>query len=124
ISRTEMAVRELVDRLGRRVLIFGQELSSSRTTGHAEAIIRKAEEMARSGEYEYITLQRSWRTATGLDKASRSIPDIIGVRRDGVVHAFEIRSATDDFGKLRQRLREGMDTLPPERRGHFDVLAP
>lgn len=80
--------------------------------------------MARSGKYEYITQQRSWRTATGRVGTSRKIPDIIGVRHDGKVDAFEIESRSDNEASLRSRLKEGMNTLPEERRGDYDVLKP
>jgi hypothetical protein len=110
---------------GRTVTVWGQaEAASSTTPGHAEAMNNLVNRLAATGEYEYITLQRSWRTATGRAGDSRSIPDVIGVRRNGTVDAWEVRSATDDPIVLRDRLRSGMDCLPPERRGTIEVLPP
>jgi hypothetical protein len=82
----------------------------------------KALAMAVSGDYEYITIQRSWRTATGRVSESRRIPDIIGVRRDGRVDAYEVKSSTDKEKELSQRLREGMQSLPAKNRGQYEVL--
>ena len=80
--------------------------------------------MARSGDYEYITIQRSWRTATDRVGQSRRIPDLIGVRRDGRVDAFEVRSKSDRRDEPRKRLREGMRSLPSKYRGQTQVLEP
>ncbi len=81
-----------------------------------------AHEMADSGSYEYITIQRSWRTATGRLSENRRIPDIIGVRRDGKVDAFEVRSKSDNSDALETRLKEGLNSLPPKHRGRTGVI--
>ncbi len=109
---------------GRQVAIWGQTRSSSTTPGHDRTMEAKALSMALSGEYEYVTIQRSWRPATGRVGKSRRIPDIIGVRRNGKVDAFEIRSRTDKKNILRQRLQEGMKTLPVKHRGKTSVFEP
>ncbi|MEI9983504.1 MAG: hypothetical protein WDN69_10030 [Aliidongia sp.] len=97
VPRRGMTSRVVFDRNGRPVTIYGQaERSSSKTDGHAEAMNDLAEALARSGNYEYITIQRSLRTATGRVGTSRNIPDVIGVRRNGLVDQFEIRSNTDN----------------------------
>ena len=60
----------------------------------------------------------------GRISASRDIPDVIGVRRNGVVDAWEVRSATDPVRDLEIRLENGMKTLPVERRGQIKVIEP
>ena len=124
VQRSDMTVRTAKDAQGRAVAIWGQTRSSSTTPGHDKTMEAKALSMALSGDYEYITIQRSWRTATGRVSKSRRIPDIIGVRRSGRVDAYEVESKTDKRKDLRQRLREGMQTLPAKRRGNYDILEP
>jgi ferric iron reductase protein FhuF len=53
---------------------------------------------------------------------SGKIPDVIGVRHDGRVDAFEVQSKSDEKEDLEKRLEEGMETLPEERRGDFAVI--
>lgn len=124
IERKAMPKRTVKDNRGNDVVIWGQTSSASTTPGHDKTMEAKARDMARSGEYEYITLQRAWRTATGRVGKSRKIPDIIGVRRDGRVDAFEVESKTDKRNDLRQRLRNGMNSLPAKHRGQFDTIEP
>ncbi len=109
---------------GNPVDVWGQSKSPSRTPGHDAAMEAKALQMARSGKYEYVTIQRSWRTATGRVGKSRKIPDVIGVRRDGKVDAIEIRSKTDSHALLEKRLEQGMATVPRARRGQTIVIDP
>jgi RHS repeat-associated protein len=92
------------------------------TPGHAKVIARQVKNMAESGEYEYITLNRSWKVTTGLENASGRRPDIIGVRRNGLVDAFEIKSKSDTKASLTKRLQEGMNTLPTRNQGSVHVL--
>ncbi len=125
VPRPGMTSRTVTAPNGRTLTVWGQaEAASSTTPGHAEAMNNLATQLAATGEYEYVTIQRSWRTATGRVGNSRSIPDVVGVRRNGVVDAWEVQSATDVEAVLRQRLRNGMNTLPPARRGQINVIPP
>lgn len=124
VNRPGMTARTVKDKNGTSVTIWGQSRSPSRTRGHDATMKAEAERMARSGDYEYVTIQRSWRTATGRVGKSRKIPDVIGVRRDGKVDAVEVRSKTDKSHVLRQRLKKGMRTLPPARRGDIKIIYP
>src|SRR5262249_32672074 len=124
LDRPGMQIQTVKDKHGRSVNIYGQCSSSSRTPGHAEAIEALAKKLAESGEYEYVTMQRSWRTATGREGTSSNVPDVIGVRRDGRVDAWEVRSNSQTRGDLLDRLGEGRNTLPPERQGTIDVIEP
>lgn len=125
VPRPGMQSKAVADKDGNPVIIYGQaEKSSSTTVGHAEAMNKLANKLAQSGDYEYITLQRSWRTATGRVGTSGSIPDVIGVRRDGRVDAWEVQSKTDDPSVLRERLRSGLNSLPIEKQGQIQVIPP
>lgn len=104
------------------VEIWGQTQSSSTTPGHDKTIEAKALAMAYTGKYRYITLQRSWRTATGRLSESKLMPDLIGVRHDGRVDAVEVESKTDKTEDLEARLEEGMRTLPEQHRGDTEVI--
>jgi hypothetical protein len=110
---------------GKQVEIWGQaEFSSSTTPGHFRTMVQHVEKMAKTGEYKYFVLQRSWRTATGRTSQERLMPDIIGVRWDDVVDAWEVRSLSDTTEILRARLKVGMQSLPERYRGRWDVLEP
>ncbi len=123
IFRRGMPVRFAKGTKGRRVPIYGNSASASRTEGHAETIDRAAERMAASGKYSHIVIgDRSLRTATGLKDASRRRPDIIGIRNDRKVDAFEVPSKSDSEELLIIRLDEASFTLPEEVRGTFDLL--
>jgi hypothetical protein len=105
---------------GTRILGTAQE---TQTPGHVLQIAKRVQKMAQSGEYEYITLNRSWKVTTGLDQAAGDLrPDIIGVRRNGVVDAFEVMSKRDTQTNLLRRLNEGIRTLPAQNRGAVRVI--
>jgi len=96
---------------------------TTRTEGHVLQIARQVQRMTQSGEYEYITFNRSWKVTTGLkDAAGELRPDIIGVRRNGVVDAIEVMSRTDKYPQLIKRLNEGLQTLPAQNRGTVQVI--
>ena len=105
---------------GTKILGKAQE---THTAGHVRQIALQVQRMAHSCEYEYITLNRSWKVTTGLKDAAGNLrPDIIGVRRSGVVDAFEVMSKRDTVPSLIQRLNEGMNTLPVQNRGEVTVI--
>jgi hypothetical protein len=124
VKRKAMPERTFKDARGNPATLRGRSDSTSKTPGHDSTIAAEALEMVQSGKYEYVTMQRSWRTATGRVSDSGLIPDIMGVRRDGRVDALEVKSNSDKTDALRRRLRQGMNTSPPERRGRYDVLQP
>ncbi len=110
---------------GRKLTVYGQaEYSSSTTAGHADAMNNLVERLAASGQYEYVTLQRSLRTATGRVAPSRSIPDVIAVRRDGAVDLWEVRSNSQTAEELGIKLERDMQSLPVQRRGRPRVIEP
>lgn len=122
VNRPRMPHRTVTDANGDKVTIWGQSKSTSKTRGHDAAMDAEAFSMATSGDYEYVTIQRAWRTATGRVSPSTLIPDVIGVRRNGKVDAVEVRSHTDKTSKLMERLRRGRRTLPEKHRGEVKVI--
>jgi hypothetical protein len=52
------------------------------------------------------------------------MPDVIGVRRDGVVDMFEVQSDSDVGDLLATRLENAMQTLPESLRGLMQVVPP
>jgi len=106
-----MGVDILTDIHGRELKVYGQaERSSSTTPGHAEAMRQIiAEALQRTDRrYAHFTLQRSWRTSTGRVATSNSRPDVIGVRADGKVDAWEVKSNSQTITELEKKLEEGM----------------
>jgi RHS repeat-associated protein len=127
IFRPDMVEALVWDHQGYKTILYGQAQSSSKTPGHKEAIIDQANKMSESGEYLYILIQRSWRTAldhTYNNPLFRKIPDIIGIRKDGRIDAFEVKSNTDKTEVLQNRLKQSMEALPEEMQGEYDVLLP
>ncbi len=88
------------------VAIYGTAQTTS-DPQHAALINQKASDLAASGDYDVITLDLSWRTATGRHATSGNRPDIIAIHHDGSILAIEIGSAGDTANTLYPRLYEG-----------------
>jgi len=111
------------DGRGREVPVYGQaERGSSTTPGHYELMELIVRQHAETGEFEYFALQKGWRFATG--SGERTIPDVIGVRRNGRVSGWEIESSSDNPYLLQTRLQGGMAALPERNQGDFTVVRP
>ena len=94
-----------------------------RSPWHASTILAKATAWAKSGRYERIFLDRSWRSVAGTTgEFSLREPDAIGVRFDGKYDALEVASDTDTVPKRRQRVLEAMSELPAEKRGNIEIV--
>lgn len=127
IGRRNMDFQIVADSQGRRVGIFGQwENSTSKTPFHNETMGRIATDGAKSGNYLYFTVQRNLRTSVGRLEGltNDDIPDVIGVRRDGRVDMWEVRSASQTRDELTTKLENIMNTLPAQRRGQILVIDP
>jgi RHS repeat-associated protein len=107
---------------GRSVPIYGDGQETGTATcrngvnQHRQTSINIAKMAAATGDYEYCTMNRAWSTSTGISSDTRR-PDVICVRCDGTVDAWEAISATDDPFELAARLRSGMESLPVLNRG-------
>jgi hypothetical protein len=72
------------------------------------------------GDVEYATINRSLRTATGLDglgELGRRRPDAIIVRRNGMVDLIEVRSQGQEQEDVEDLLRRIRSVLPDQHRG-------
>jgi hypothetical protein len=108
---------------GRMVQIYGSgqktgmAVCSNNVNAHGQTSINIAVDAAKTGAYEYLTLDRSWSTATGGASSYGRRPDVIGIRCDGKVLAWEVISVTDDMTELEMRVKAGYATLPAVNRG-------
>ena len=91
---------------------------------HDATIEAGARELAMTGKYTDVLMQRSWRTATGREAVSSRIPDIIALRKSGEADAWEVQSGSDAMKPLLKRLGEGMETVPEGYRGKSNVIEP
>jgi hypothetical protein len=115
-------LKVISDTEGKKIGIFGK--LQGNTPMHDQIVMQRAEELAATGRYKYITVNRGWRYATGEGSSKR--PDIIGVRNDTKVDAWEVESPTDNPYILQAKLTgpEGMQGIPEARRGIAGVLRP
>lgn len=122
----------IINKNGNEVKIYGQTGSSSETDGHVEAMVNQVARAAATGDYAYFTYQRSLWTATGRilgQKRTGRRPDIIGVRVDGRIDIWEVRSQTQGEGsalgrELEEQTRSLLNSLPLERQGTAQVIPP
>jgi len=66
-------------------------------------------------------MDRAWSTSTGVSTDTRR-PDVIGVRCDGKVNAWEVMSGGDTLRNLQRRVDDGMESLPEANRGDTFVV--
>jgi hypothetical protein len=105
--------------------IYGQlNSTASKTPGHSEVAYQEATVLSKSGRYREVYLGMGWKTATGVEVSGRELPDIIAIRNDGTVDAYEVESKTDNAWALLNRIQKRMAELPPERQGTTTVLRP
>jgi RHS repeat-associated protein len=91
------------------------------TAGHRFRSYRKAIEMAKSGQYERVYVNRGYRASTGAKVTPNRRPDVTGIRTTGEVDVVEIPQATDVPAALRARNVTAQQQLPPEMRGRIDI---
>lgn len=119
---------EIVKVNGREVSIYGkgQKTGDDKCPGgvnkHRQASVKTARKAAMTGKYDYLTMNRQWSTTTGGVSTHTDRPDVIGVRCDGKVDAWEIISENDKPKDLQKRVDEGMATLPKANRGNTFVI--
>ena len=104
------------------VPIYGSA-QKTQTNGHWVRSMREAIEMARSGQYREIHLNRDWGSFTGGRVTGRK-PDVAGVRKSGEIDVVEVPSRSDQK-KGNQHLIDRNDTLmqrlPAEERGRIII---
>ena len=126
IARVRSGLRPLVSTMPRMnwsgTEIFGTA-QKTRTVGHDTTVFYKVKQMAQSGEYEYIVMNRSLKVATGLEDATTRVhPDIIGVRWNGKIDVVEVLSPGQSEKGLLKQLEEALKTLPEANRGKPSVI--
>ncbi len=125
VPRPGMPSREVKGPKG-NVTVYGKAQNTTHRPNdtHARSIRNKVKEMVASGDYEYIVVNRSWRTALGRSATenitgNRLRPDIIGIRRDGSIDVFEKVSGSNDLNILKQNVSDVMSQLPEKMQGAY-----
>ena len=103
--------------------IYGRA-QSTKTTGHDTGSLNIASEAMKSGNYKEVYLNRAYRTATGELTIPRRLPDVIGIRHDGTVDVWEVRSRTDNTKDLFKRNDIAMSQLPKGIQGTIRIMNP
>lgn len=96
--------------------IYSNGVVTTHGAAHAAAIQGKADDLAATGNYSHITMNRGLNTATGRLSADATRPDIIAVRWDGKVEMFEYLSPPQTRPELRAKMEAAMNTLPQQYR--------
>jgi hypothetical protein len=116
--RTEESLRRPVTLLGRAQ----RETSRGLPTGHAMASLRQAyKELANAPSGSVARLNQQIRTITGGRVNSLLRPDVAIVRPNGRIDLIEIRSGSQTFRELRDKLIRIQQSLPLNMRGSISV---
>ena len=78
---------------------------TNKTEGHWETIVDKTNELAESGEYKKIYVNKGIRNEV-KDVTPNRRADITAVKRDDKIDLFEVPSKSDDPDKLVERMKE------------------
>lgn len=78
---------------------------TNKTEGHRETIVDKTNELAESGEYKKIYVNKGIRNEV-KDVTPNRRADITAVKRDDKIDLFEVPSKSDDPDKLVERMKE------------------
>jgi RHS repeat-associated protein len=79
---------------------------------HEYRATSEAVQMARTGAYDTVYLNRAYSTATGVRTTPTRLPDVVGVANGGrSVTAVEVASRTDDVASLLNRNRQALTQL-------------
>jgi RHS repeat-associated protein len=127
VSRPGSPEQDVPDAQGNPVRVVGQSGSSSGTDGH-DALIEalKNRELQQPGRIA-IFMQKSLRTVTGRQFASRLIPDVTVVRmEDGQIKIdmYEVQSQTQSAKELQMKLDGLRNLLPSSMQGKVQVYEP
>ena len=80
------------------------------TQGHWETILDEVDIMKNSGDYSKIYVNKGLSNEIPGAKPNRR-PDIMGVRKDGLIDQVEVPSKTDDLLALRNRMKDNQQPL-------------
>ena len=107
-------------KLNKTEIIWPDKPHTNSTDGHWETIQSKAAELANSGEYSKIYVNKGLSNEIPGATPNRR-PDIIAVRPDGTIDQFEIPSKTDSVAKLIERMLDNKKILG-DRGGSIAVV--
>lgn len=93
---------------------------TNKTEGHWGTIVNKTNELAESGEYQKIYVNKGIRNEV-KDVTPNRRPDITAVKKDGKIDLFEVPSKTDDPDALVKRMTEVRNQLG-DRAGDINLL--
>ncbi|BAM02681.1 hypothetical protein [Phycisphaera mikurensis] len=105
------------DGSGRQTIVLGTAQATGETATHANQVNAIAQQLAESGDWAHISLDRNYRTATGRvfdPKVANPLngnqmvsprPDIVAVGRDGRMQVFEVQSEGQNFDQLAEYVR-------------------
>ena len=93
---------------------------SNGTEGHWETIQQKANELANSGQYEKIYVNKGLSNEIPGATPNRR-PDIMAVKPDGSIDQFEVPSKTDTIKGLLDRMTDNTRILG-DRAGDIEVV--
>ena len=80
------------------------------TEGHWETILDEVEEMKKTNKYSKIYVNKGLSNEVPGAKPNRR-PDIMGVRKDGLIDQVEVLSKTDSMSKLIERMKDNAKIL-------------
>jgi RHS repeat-associated protein len=95
--------------------------------GHADISEKIANQLATSGQFSEVHLNRSYEAITGVTTTPRRSPDVVAVGKDGRVHAIEVASDLDmrsqtNLNKLTIRNQIAQGQLPENMRGQIIII--
>ena len=118
----------LRDGMSKRVVngtpIYGdaQNTTGGNPDPHATTVDMAAEAMARNGDYEFIILNRSVRTASNRESDIRERPDVVGRRKDGRFDMIEVLSPGQTKDEQDAKLRDINNRLPADLQGRYNSI--
>lgn len=92
------------------------------TAGHWGKMLHEADDMAFSGKYKKVYLNKGIRNEIPTASANRR-PDVMGVRKNGKIDQIEVMSRTDSYSNLRNRMVDNRNMMG-NRGGKINVVEP
>jgi hypothetical protein len=96
--------------LSKAKIVWPSKPHTNNTPGHWETTVEEANNMAKSGKYDRIYVNKGIGNEVPGAKPNNR-PDILGVRKDGKIDQVEVPSKTDDPLKLIDRMKRNKLTM-------------
>ena len=91
-------------------VVWSSKPHTNGTDGHWKTIVNEVDDMAKSGEYDKIYVNKGLSNEVPGAKPNNR-PDIMGVRKDGKIDQIEVPSKTDNPADLVDRMKLNQKTL-------------